>query len=402
MKKAFYVIVAIVLLITSIQPLPVSASEIEPTYTITLQPDEHGGVWLDSNEYTSGSLVPFRLSPEAGYITDTIQIINASNGESIPYQKAKDMYVFTMPSSDVTLATTFHLKTQGEVDLTTGLNGVAQIVTTSENSVSENTYTEGDWVVLEIQPDELFEVEQIAVVPSPVEEVKQIASNQYGFYMPNGDCQVSVNFQPAGNYQVILPNDPDFSFTASPSSGKKGDSVTIHIEEIGMYYAIPYATDANGKVVPIVKNSENDYQIYLPGTDVTITYDKYENIAGDPTDGGEIPSISWNTSTTHNEGEPDITLGKGARWTDIENGIAEITLMQQDTSAWSSAPNDFIIVIDRSDSTTLNRYYCDLPGGIEAQAPCMNTGHFYLINSSRYYLMSWRYGRKIGSTKVRY
>ena len=52
--------------------------------------------------------------------------------------------------------------------------------------------------------------------------------------------------------------------------------------------------------------------------------------------------------------EPDVSLEKSARWTDIEEGYAELTITEQDTAVTSNIPVDYIFILDRTRTMSLN------------------------------------------------
>ena len=49
--------------------------------------------------------------------------------------------------------------------------------------------------------------------------------------------------------------------------------------------------------------------------------------------------------------EPEVTIGKTAKWLDIERGYAQIDLTEEDTSVYSNQGIDYLIILDRVHNT---------------------------------------------------
>lgn len=102
-----------------------------------------------------------------------------------------------------------------------------------------------------------------------------------------------------------------------------------------------------------------------------------------------------NQSLTKKENEPDIELGKSARWTDIEDGYAELTITEKDTSDYSNIPTDYIIILDRTRTMSLNdtnhedaRAGGD-PNYMGQHSPCINPDHYYFKGGISLYLLDY-------------
>ena len=104
--------------------------------------------------------------------------------------------------------------------------------------------------------------------------------------------------------------------------------------------------------------------------------------------------------TTSKPYEPDVFLGKSAKWTDIEKGLATLTLTQQSTSDWSDNPSDYIIVLDRTVSMAIDYssvYGRDSDGIGFGSSVCLNPKHYYLYNGKAAKLIDYGHGYYVSS-----
>ena len=110
------------------------------------------------------------------------------------------------------------------------------------------------------------------------------------------------------------------------------------------------------------------------------SYDKDE-LSGEDTFLGE-DSGKQHEVMVQKECEPDVFLGKSAKWDNIEKGLATLTLTEKDTSDWSDNPADYIIVLDRTRTMVLDdlSFWSENDGDISAShSVCLNENHFYML-----------------------
>ena len=121
----------------------------------------------------------------------------------------------------------------------------------------------------------------------------------------------------------------------------------------------------------------------MPGADVEVVLSEREGqdmgnlSAEDDSIAGEWQGSS---SSTQKEHEPDVELSKSARWTDIEDGYAELTITEKDTSDYANIPVDYIVILDRTRTMSLNGSTWEQGGGegvINENSPCINPDHYY-------------------------
>ena len=125
-----------------------------------------------------------------------------------------------------------------------------------------------------------------------------------------------------------------------------------------------------------------------------------------------IPAASYPTSTESeynfsgtsiSTSEPGVKIEKSAAWTNIEEGEATITITEQDTAHEVYSPIDYIIVMDRSDSVSLDLHYTEWYGaGWNPQCPCLNKDHHYSFYGCNWLLDSYDFGLCTASNNASY
>lgn len=150
----------------------------------------------------------------------------------------------------------------------------------------------------------------------------------------------------------------DQIWTATVTCGEEGEDLDFHQSSSSVTFTMPAA---DVKVVLSERESQNLGD--LSAAD--------DSIAGD-----------WqgNSSSTKKEQEPDVELSKSARWTDIEDGYAELTITEKDTSDYSNIPVDYIIILDRTRTMSLSGTTWEQGGNssiVNENSPCINPDHYY-------------------------
>ena len=101
--------------------------------------------------------------------------------------------------------------------------------------------------------------------------------------------------------------------------------------------------------------------------------------------------------------EPSVSIDKTARWLDIERGYAQIDLTERDSSAWSNQAVDYLIILDRTRTMSLNdRTFEGSPSGAvnSSHSPCLNRDHYYEYNGSLLDLYDYGNGIIRGTDQV--
>lgn len=229
-----------------------------------------------------------------------------------------------------------------------------------------------------------------------------------------GDTQIPDNTEVPGDTEDFY----DISFVYKDMYGQDGSSlfetstantqlpggaevaVSVNYKgEIGWNAVI---TGASG-VVPN-ELTEDGLLFLMPNEDVIISLEEMEvynqgDLSDEDTVLGEDVGKEHQV-TTSREYEPDVSLGKSAKWDDIEKGLATLTLTQKTTSDWSSNPADYIIVLDRTVSMVVD--YSIVYGENSDNmgfgcSVCLNPNHFYMYHGKAAKLIDYGHGFYISS-----
>lgn len=137
----------------------------------------------------------------------------------------------------------------------------------------------------------------------------------------------------------------------------------------------------------------------MPASDVKVllqemeAYDKGDLSEEDTPLGEDIGK--QHDVTTSREYEPDVSIGKSAKWDNIEEGLATLTLTEKDTSDWSDNPSDYIIVLDRTRTMALDDscFWSENTAKIgSTNSVCLNENHFYLYKGKPAKLIDYSNG----------
>lgn len=154
------------------------------------------------------------------------------------------------------------------------------------------------------------------------------------------------------------------------------------------------------------ESTEQETNLVMPAEDEQITLEEMEaynkgDLSAEDTELGEDIGKDHQV-TTGKEYEPDVFLGKSAKWEDIEEGTALLTLTQRSTSDWSDNPSDYIIVLDRTVSMVVD--YTKVYGTNKddlgfASSVCLNPEHYYKYNGQKVSLIDYGHGYYTSSGK---
>ena len=222
----------------------VSASFTKSAYKIGYQTPQHGTVQVPETA-NPGDTVTITATPDSGYMVDTIKV-NSGQGKVDVTGNA-----FVMPASDVVVDVTFKLKPADKynVEVEQTANGSVTAEPTSQEA--------GKTVNLTVTPEKGYKLETLTVKDSNGQTVQV---NNNSFTMPKGDVKIIAAFvedPDVMGYKVnISENIENGSVTASPTSAKKGETVTITARaNDGFELSSIKVTDGEGKPVTVTNNS---------------------------------------------------------------------------------------------------------------------------------------------------
>lgn len=182
--------------------VPETGLVITPSYLITTTA-EHGTITLtgtDSKESNSYGIpdrtVSFSVTPEEGYVLDTVTVINESTNGAIV---ATDN-TFTMPNSPVTITATFK-STSYAITTNAPTNGTFTVTNAAGEAIT--SASSGDTVTITLTPNDNYNAECLTVKAGEKDvAVAQSAndSNVYTFTMPAQDVTITATFEKASTF----------------------------------------------------------------------------------------------------------------------------------------------------------------------------------------------------------
>lgn len=228
----------------------------------------------------------------------------------------------------------------------------------------------------------------------------------FTFPAPDKDTEVSAEtaelrnltfkFQDAERKDVAEADAP-VTGTASPKFLYDGVAVTVTVTDNGNTWGV-IVTTGNGEDASDYIDREingNTVTFVMPDADVTVTlYQKEGGSVVDPDlDDGSTDisgNVDENIAALGSGTEPTVALGKSAVWTDIENGLADLTITEKDTDKQTNIPTNYLIVLDKTRTMSLNEatfeydgdtYYSSQAatsaGYSITNSPCLNPNHEY-------------------------
>ena len=193
-----------------------------------------------------------------------------------------------------------------------------------------------------------------------------------------------------------------FETNISPQIITAGTEVMVSVNYKGSIGWAAKVKGASGNVA--YEMGADSLKFIMPEEDVYIELEEMEvynkgDLSAEDTELGEDIGKEHQV-TTNKEYEPDVSLGKSAKWEDIEEGTATLTLTQNSVSDWSDNPSDYIIVLDRTismvvDHTVVYDRYTDTLGF--GCSVCLNPNHFYMYKGKPAKLIDYGHGFYISS-----
>ena len=233
-------------------------------------------------------------------------------------------------------------------------------------------YVPGDTVTAILTPETGYDVnlESIAVTDAGDSAIKYQLSgpDENGavtltFQAAETDMTVEAEASPWPRYNVTVTTEAldaassVFITSVEPQDLYEGVEVTVAVDYTGdqIWTATVTYGEEDQDLDFALSSSEVTFQ--MPAADVKVVLSEREDQdLGDLSEEDSSITGDWqgNTSSTEKEYEPDVELSKSARWTDIEDGYAELTITEKDTSDYSNMPVDYIIILDRTRTMSLS------------------------------------------------
>ncbi|MCI8597924.1 MAG: hypothetical protein HFJ10_05720, partial [Lachnospiraceae bacterium] len=194
------------------------------------------------------------------------------------------------------------------------------------------------------------------------------------------------------------------SGSLSPDIFYEGVEVTLSVVNTGdNLWSANVSTAPDEEEVEFEMHSDS-ITFTMPDADVEILlYERESMDQGNLSADDSSITGNWqgSTSSTKKDHEPDVELGKSARWTDIEDGFAELIITEKDTSDYSNIPVDYMIILDRTRTMSLNGSTFEGGNGqvsfCNTNSPCINPNHYYYKGGIYLQLLDYFTGFDINS-----
>lgn len=390
---------AMVLAMTSFSSVPVYAAEKTAAYTTeekseTLQVLEEEA---ENSQEDAGEKEPEKI-PEAEE-AETIQLEDPDlenkeneNGQEEPRAPTEAVPdAAEMPDNSAAVMT----ETEEIPENAISVSGEG---TWMEFQFDQLSYTSGDTVTAVLTPETGYDIQPDSIKVADMQgmevEYELSGPDEKGsfiliFQAAETDMLITAEAVPREQYAVTVTTESleegasVFETSVEPMEFYEGTEVTVHVEYSGDQ--IWTATVTFGE-----ENTDLDFQVSssavtftMPAADVEVVLSEREGQnLGDLSAADDNIAGDWqgNTSSTKKEHEPDVELSKSARWTDIEDGYAELTITEKDTSDYSNIPVDYIIILDRTRTMSLSGMTWEqggYPDIVNENSPCINPDHYY-------------------------
>ena len=285
-------------------------------------------------------------------------------------------------------------------------------------ALEQEAYLPGETVTAVLTPEPGYDVnlESIAVTDADGSAIEYQAEgpDENGtvtltFQAAETDVTVKAEAEPWTRYSITVITETleegasVFEAAAEPAELWEGAEAAVSVNYTGSQ--IWAATVTYGE-----ENADLDFSVSassvaftMPAADVTVVLSEREGQdMGDLSaeDGGITGDWQGNASSTKKEYEPDVELGKAARWTDIEDGYGELTITEKDTSDYANIPVDYIIILDRTRTMSLSGTTWEqggYPDIVNENSPCINPNHYYYKGGLSLSLVDYYTGFERGS-----
>lgn len=234
----------------------------------------------------------------------------------------------------------------------------------------------------------------------------------------NPEAEYYIHAQVSENNQYVVTADETINCSATNAEVTQGDTVTFtlnqdELEDNILRIPVIETTDTEIPLIDrdaLYESPNMEVSFVMPGGNVYLSSYEAEyqvlqtreteaaaetNAFMNERSNGETTSndILLNlaeASTNSGASEPYASIKKSAVWTDIDHGLADITIsvetnpVEKEKTLSVAKPLDIIIAMDQSDSVELSKYYVDDGyDGPEVLSPCCAKGHYYYLRTTK-------------------
>jgi len=183
----------------------------EPTYPLTLLPTSHGEVTIpDDEDLKAGTIIVLLLEPDTDYHLAKINVYKSDDKTTTitPHEESEKVYRFTMPAHAVTVQVLFEKDAPKPVEEEKPKpqkekTYLLTLLPTKHGTITlSNVETELEvdtWVMLNLEPERGYEVDQVKVYKSDNKKVSiettVLSDTEYSFNMPPHAVTVEATFK---------------------------------------------------------------------------------------------------------------------------------------------------------------------------------------------------------------
>ena len=366
------------------------------TFAVAISGIEHAEASASVEAAAEGDSVIITVKPEEGYQIQSF-CAGTEDGTELEYSSEADeqnrtvLYTFIMPAGAVTVDIVMEEASQDEV-------AVSEIGENIEFAFDQTVYQPGDTVTAVLTPGSGYDVDLESIVITDAAgtaiEHQTEGPDENGavtltFQATETDMTVRAEASPWPRYYVTVTTEAleadsaVFHTSVEPQDLYEGAEATVAVDYTGDQIWTATVTYGEDDTDLDFSLSSSGVTFVMPAADVEVVLSEREdqNLGDLSADDSSIAG-DWqgNTSSTEKEYEPDVELSKSARWTDIEDGYAELTITEKDTSDYSNIPVDYIIILDRTRTMSLSNMTWEqggYPDIVNENSPCINPDHYY-------------------------
>ncbi len=366
------------------------------TFAVNIGEIEHGEVSANKEAAAEGDSVTITVVPDEKYQIQSFSV-KMEDGTELEYSSELDeqsgavLYTFVMPSGTVMIDIIIEETVQAEVTV----SGTGEFI---EFTFDQEAYHPDDTVIAVLTPDKGYDLNLESIRVADV----QGGEFEYELDGPDESGAVTLIFTAAETNMTLTAEavpKPRYQLSVTKETLEEGASVfDVSVEPEEFYegaevlVSVNYTGDQIWTATVTYGEEDRDLEFSLSSSEITFTMpaadvevvlsEREDQNLGDLSADDSSITGDWqgSTSSTKKEYEPDVELSKSARWTDIEDGYAELTLTEKDTSDYANIPVDYIIILDRTRTMSLSNMTWEqggYPDIVNENSPCINPNHYY-------------------------
>ena len=242
------------------------------TYQVDTVTEEHGTVTPDISEAQINDEVLLRIKPESGYQITRLTV----NGKDVTKDILNNRLVFTMPAEDVEITAEFAL---GEYDIT-----MAEEMQHGTLSFTPEKAGMGETVTVTANPDEAYRLKKGSISAYSIAgevEVEEAADGTITFIMPDGDVEISAEFELIPYAITMEPMEHGTVFSDIDGAWS-GEEITLTVSPAAGYQLKNGSLKVNGGDVALnpVPGSASGYTFTMPDGPVAVSAE-FETLPAD-------------------------------------------------------------------------------------------------------------------------